>query len=83
FQNHLNAVAKDIRICSTDNDTKLMGSLNNFVSTIKSCYENERNIDRAREYSRKNIIKLPSKVLHFQTPQEVMNDNIQLFEKQV
>lgn len=83
FENHLNAVEKDIKICTTDNDTKLMGSLNNFVSTIKYCYEREKDIEQAREYVLKNINKLPSKMLQFQTPQEVMNDYIQLFEKQV
>ena len=83
FEKHLREVEKTIRICTTVNDTKLMGSLNNFVGNIKYRYELEKDIDRAREYAIKNINKLPSKVLHFQTPQEVMNYNIQLFEKQV
>jgi IS30 family transposase len=83
FEKHLREVEKTIRICTTDNDTKLMGSLNNIAGNIKYCYELEKDIDRAREYAIKYINKLPSKVLHFQTPQEVMNYNIQLFEKQV
>ena len=75
-ENSIIKLTETIVICPTDNDRKTMGSLNDFVYHVKASYEDTQSLDRVRTFVRKYLNEMPSKMLRFKTPKEVMKDQI-------
>jgi hypothetical protein len=80
FENYLREFDQIANICTTDNDSKVMGSLNNFIYHIKACYEHGKNIERARACALKYLNDMPSKVLKFHSPRETMKGYIKNYK---
>lgn len=76
FEKHIRETNQIMNICTTDNDRKTMGSLNDFVYHIKASYEQYRDLDQTKIYVTKYLNTMPSKMLKFSTPNNVMNDTI-------
>ncbi|AWA31127.1 hypothetical protein HYN48_14075 [Flavobacterium magnum] len=76
YENYLREYDQIANICTTDNDRKIMGSLNDFVYHTKACYEDDKNVEKARNYALRYINEMPSKVLKFKTPREAMKEHI-------
>ena len=76
FENYLREYDQIANICTTDNDRKTMGSLNDFIYHTKACYEDEKNVEKAKNYALKYLNEMPSKVLKYKTPREVMKEYI-------
>lgn len=76
FESYLREFDQIANICTTDNDRKIMGSLNDFVYHTKACYEDNKNVEKARNYALLYINEMPSKVLKYRTPREAMREHI-------
>ena len=75
FEKHIRKTNQIMNIY-TDNERKTMGSLNDFVYHTKASYEQYGDLDNTKTYVIKYLNTMPSKVLKFSTPNEVMNGKI-------
>ena len=76
FESYLREFDQIANFYTTDNDRRTMGSLNDFIYHTKSCYEDEKRIEKARNYAWKYLNEMPSKVLKFNSPRETMREFI-------
>ncbi|ESU21260.1 hypothetical protein NAT47_07155 [Flavobacterium sp. HXWNR69] len=76
YENFIRENNKIMNIYTTDNDRKTMGSLNDFISHIKASYDYSGDLDKAKKYVVKYLNTMPSKVLKFHTPNDMMIQKI-------
>lgn len=76
YEKHIREINQIINVFGTDNDRKTMGSLNDFVYHTEASYEQYRDLERTKTYVIKYLNTMPSKVLQYFTPNEIMNDKI-------
>jgi hypothetical protein len=79
FENYLREFDQIANICTTDNDRKTMGSINDFIFHTKSCYEDDRTIEKAKNFALHYVNTVPSKVLKYSTPHEKMKELIKSY----
>ncbi len=80
FESYLREYDQIANFCTTDNDRKTMGSLNDFIYHTKACYEDDKNVEKARNFVLKHVNRMPSKILKYGTPKESMKEYIKTFD---
>jgi|SRR5690554_923052 len=76
FENYLRNSDQIVSFCTTDNDRKTIGSMNDFIYQVKSFYADDKNLEMTRNYVWFNLNQMPSGGLSYKTPRESMSEHI-------
>ena len=76
YENYLRKSDQIVLFCTTDNDRKTLGSMNDFIYHVKNIYSTDKNLELTKKYVWLNLNQMPSGVLSYQTPREAMSEHI-------
>ena len=76
YENYLREFDQIANFCSTDNDRKTMGSVNDLIYHIKASYDDDKSVEKAKNYVSRYLNDMPSKVLKFNKPRETMREYV-------